>query len=107
MKTITGTISILLVTAVLMVNLPSNALATILQSPLETCGNSALAQTGNSAAEQETEQGQAGDTGAQSVSPEFNALTGNNLGVETQQNGECIPTFEQPPSDSTLPTAVE
>ena len=45
-----------------------------------------------------------GDTGAQSVSPEFNALTGNNLGVEAQQNGECLPTFEQPPTDSTVPT---
>jgi hypothetical protein len=63
-----------------------------------------LAQTGNSAAEQETEQKQAGDTGAQSVAPEFNALTGNNLGVEAQQNGECIPTFEQPPTDSTIPS---
>ena len=107
MKTIIGTISILLVTAVLMVNLPPNALATPMESPLETCGNNALAQTGNSAAEQETEQGQAGDTGAQSISPELNALTGNNLGVEAQQNGECIPTFEQPPTDSTIPRALE
>ena len=65
-------------------------------------GGVAAGQTGNSAAEQETEQGQTGDTGAQSVSPELNALTGNNLGVEAHQNGECIPTFEQPPTDSTI-----
>jgi len=79
-----------------------NVLAT-LGPQLEICnGNSAAGQAGNSAAEQETELGQAGDTGAQSVSPELNALTGNNLGVEAQQNGECIPTFDQPPTDSTI-----
>ena len=34
-----------------------------------------------------------------------NALTGNNLGVGAQQNGECLPTFEQPPTDTTIPRA--
>ena len=79
-------------------------LTAVLGTPLEICtGNSAAGQAGNSVAEQETKLGQAGDTGAQSVSPELNALTGNNLGVEAQQNGECIPTFEQLPTDSTIP----
>lgn len=101
-KLITGILSVFIVTGILGVYIP-NALAT-LGTPLEICtGNSAAGQAGNSAAEQETKQGQAGDTGAQSVSPELNALTGNNLGVEAQQNGECIPTFEQPPTDSTIP----
>lgn len=102
-KLITGILSVFIVAGILGVYIP-NALAT-LGTSLETCsGNSAASQAGNSAAEQETGQGQAGDTGAQSVSPEFNALTGNNLGVGAQQNGECIPTFEQPPTDSTIPT---
>ncbi len=101
-KLITGILSVFIVAGILGVYIP-NALATI-GTPLEICsGNSAAGQAANSAAEQETEQGQAGDTGAQSVSPELNALTGNNLGVEAQQNGDCIPTFEQPPMDSTVP----
>lgn len=101
-KLITGILSVFIVTGILGVYIP-NALAT-LGTPLEICtGNSAAGQAGNSVAEQETKLGQAGDTGAQSVSPELNALTGNNLGVEAQQNGECIPTFEQPPTDSTIP----
>ena len=101
-KLITGILSVLIVTGILGVYIP-NALATI-ATPLEICsGNSAAGQAGNSAAEQETEQGQAGDTRAQSISPEFNALTGNNLGVEAQQNGDCIPTFDQPDTDSTVP----
>ena len=100
-KLITGILSVFIVAGILGVYIP-NALAT-LGTPLEICsGNSAAGQAGNSAAEQETGQGQAGDTGAQSVSPEFNALTGNNLGVEAHQNGKCIPTFEQPPTDSTI-----
>jgi hypothetical protein len=102
-KLMTGILSVLIVTGILGVYIP-NALAT-LGTPLEICGgNSAAGQAGNSAAEQETEQGQAGDTGAQSISPEFNALTGNNLGVEAQQNGDCIPTFDRTPSDSSIPT---
>ena len=101
-KLITGILLVFIVTGILGVYIP-NALATM-GAPLEICsGNSAAAQAGNSATEQESEQGQVGDTGAQSISPEFNALTGNNLGVETQQNGECLPTFEQPPTDSTVP----
>ena len=102
-KLMTGILSVFIVTGILGVYIP-NALAT-LGTPLEICsGNNAAGQASNSAAEQETELGQSGDTGAQSVSPEFNALTGNNLGVEAHQNGECIPTMEQPPSDSTAST---
>lgn len=100
-KLITGILSVFIVIGILGVYIP-NALAT-LGTQLDNCsGNSAAGQAGNSAAEQETELGQAGDTGAQSVSPELNALTGNNLGVEAQQNGECIPTFDQPPTDLTI-----
>jgi len=100
-KLITKILSVFIVTGILGDYIP-NVLAT-LGTPLEVCtGNSAAGQTGNSAAEQETEQGQTGDTGAQSVSPELNALTGNNLGIEAHQNGKCIPTFEQPPTDSTI-----
>lgn len=102
-KLMTGILSVLIVTGILGVYIP-NALATLATS-LDICsGNSAAGQAGNSAAEQETEQGQAGDTGAQSISPEFNALTGNNLDVEAQQNGDCIPTFDQTPGDSTMST---
>ena len=81
-----------------------NALAT-LGTPLEICsGNSAAEQDGGSAAEQETNQELGGDTGTQSVSPEFNALNGNNLGFESQQNGDCLPIIEQPPvGDSKVP----
>jgi hypothetical protein len=78
-----------------------NALASATAPPpptIETCnGNIAAGQQGSSEAEQEIEQGQAGDTGAQSVSPEFNALTGNNLELQGQQNGECERTLGQPP----------
>ena len=82
----TGILLVFIVTGTLGVYIP-NALAT-LGTPMEICsGNSAAGQAGNSAAEQETELGQSGDTGAQSVSLEFNALTGNNLGVEAYQNG--------------------
>ena len=81
-----------------------NALTT-LGTQLEICnGNSAVTQDRGSAAEQETNQELKGDTGAQFVSPEFNALTGNNLGFESQQNGDCLPIIEQPPvGDSTVP----
>ena len=70
---------------------------------IETCsGNIAGAQQGHSEAEQGIEQGQAGETGSQAVSPEFNALTGNNLGLQAQQNGECTETLGQlPGSDLT------
>jgi hypothetical protein len=102
-KLVTGILSVFIVVGILGVYIP-NALATI-NTPLEVCnGNSALAQDRGSAAEQETNQELTGDTGAQSVSPEFNALNGNNLGFESQQNGDCLPIIEQPPvGDSTLP----
>jgi Flp pilus assembly protein TadG len=60
-----------------------------------------MAQQGNSAAEQEKEQSQASDTNRQAVTPELNALKANNLNLGLQQNGQCIPTMEQPPSDFT------
>ena len=103
-KLITGFLAVFVVTGILGVYIPS-ALATIIsESPLETCsGNIAGAQQGNSEAEQGIEQGQAGDTGSQAVAPEFNALNANNLNLGFQQNGECVPTFEQPPTDSTIP----
>jgi hypothetical protein len=99
-KLTTGIISVFILVGMTGVHNP-NALAT-LGTPLEICnGNSAAAQDGGSA-EQETNQELKGDTGAQSVSPEFNALTGNNLGSELQQNGDCLPIIEQPPvGDST------
>jgi hypothetical protein len=79
------------------------ALASIMEQPrLETCsGNIAAGQQGNSEAEQEVEQGQASETDGQAVAPEFNALNANNLNLGLQQNGECVPTFEQSPTDST------
>ncbi len=86
-KFITGIISALLVAGIVGAYVP-NALATSIG--LEECtGNSALGQQPSSSAEQETEQEQAGGSGAQSVSPEFNALTGNNINLNDQQNGEC------------------
>ena len=60
-----------------------------------------MAQQGNSAAEQEKEQNQALDTNGQAVTPELDALNANNLNLGLQQNGQCIPTMEQPPSDFT------
>ena len=99
-KLFTGILTVFLVAGIVGVNTPS-VLATP-SSPLETCGgNSAMAQQGNSAAEQEKEQSQASDTNGQAVTPELNALNANNLNLGLQQNGECIPTVEQPPSDFT------
>lgn len=102
-KLVTGIISVFIIVGMLGVYIP-NALAT-LGTPLEICnGNSAAAQDGGGAAELETNQELTGDTAAQSVSPEFNALNGNNLGFESQQNGDCLPIIEQPPvGDSTTP----
>ena len=92
-KILTGIVSALLVAGVFGMYIP-NALATINgppESPLEICsGNIAAGQQGNSAAEQEKEQGQTSDTNGQSVAPEFNALTGNNLNLDAQQNGDCL-----------------
>ena len=93
---------LLLAGGIMSVYVVPNAVATASESPppstIETCsGNIAGAQQGNSEAEQGIEQGQAGDTGSQAVSPEFNALTGNNLGLQAQQNGECKETLGQLP----------
>ena len=101
-KLIPGMLSIALVVGIMGVYIP-NALASIMEEPqLETCsGNIAAGQQGNSEAKQEVEQGQTSETGGQAVAPEFNALNANNLNLGLQQNGECIPTFEQPPTDST------
>ena len=60
-----------------------------------------MTQQGDSAVEQEKEQNQASDTYGQAVTPELNALNANNLNLGLQQNGDCIPTVEQPPSDLT------
>ena len=100
-KFITGIISALLVAGIVGAYVP-NALATL--GGLGDCtGNSALGQQPSSSAEQETEQDQASETDGQAVAPEFNALNANNINLGLQQNGECIPTFEQPPTDSTIP----
>jgi hypothetical protein len=101
-KIFVGIFSIILVVGIMGVYVP-NALASIIEKPrVETCsGNIAAGQQGNSEAEQEVEQGQASETDGQAVAPEFNALNANNLNLGLQQNGECIPTVEQPPSDLT------
>ncbi|MGD9533480.1 MAG: hypothetical protein AB7V56_06910 [Candidatus Nitrosocosmicus sp.] len=89
----TGILSAILVAGIMSIYV-QNAMATIITEPIEDCintGNSALGQQGNNNdAEQQTEQEQAGDTGSQAVSPEFNGLTGNNLNLQDQQNGECV-----------------
>ena len=101
-KTFAGILTVFLVTGIMGVYIP-NALASIIEEPeTETCsGNIAAGQQGNSEAEQEVEQGQASETDGQAVAPEFNGLNANNFNLGSQQNGECIPTFEQPPSDFT------
>jgi hypothetical protein len=103
-KIFVGILSIFLVVGIMGVYVP-NALASIIsERPLETCsGNIAAGQQANSESEQEVEQGQASETDGQAVAPEFNALNANNLNLGLQQNGECIPTVEQPPTDSTIP----
>lgn len=102
-KLITGILSVFIVAGFIGVYIP-NAMATVMESPFESCGNEAAGQAGNSDAEQGADQGQAGDTDAQSVSPEFNALNGNNLGFQDQQNGNCFPFMDRPPvGDSTAP----
>lgn len=86
-KIITGIISALLVAGIVSIYAP-NASATL--GGLGDCtGNSALGQQPRSEGEQGTEQDQAGASGAQSVSPEFNALTGNSFNLNEQQNGDC------------------
>lgn len=102
-KLFTGILSVFLVAGIMGVYVP-DALASIFsERPLEICGNIAAGQQPSSSAEQEAEQDQASETDGQAVAPEFNALNANNINLGLQQNGECIPTFEQPPTDSTIP----
>ncbi len=83
-KILTGIVSALLVAGIFGMYIP-NVSATI-----ERCsGNSALGQEGSSSAEQSLMQEQESGSDAQSVAPEFNALTGNNLNLGAQQNGDC------------------
>ncbi|MDN5847680.1 MAG: hypothetical protein L0H53_15555 [Candidatus Nitrosocosmicus sp.] len=87
-KILTGIVSALLVAGIAGMYIP-NASATIMQD--EFCsGNSALGQEASSSAEQGPSQDQASGSDAQSVAPEFNALTGNNLNLNDQQNGDCL-----------------
>lgn len=101
----TGILTAFLVAGIMGVYVPdalASASAPPPNPPLETCsGNIAAGQQSNSEAEQGVEQGQASETNGQAVAPEFNALNANNLNSGFQQNGECIPTVEQPPSDLT------
>ena len=101
-KLIIGILSVFLIAGGIMSVYVPNALASNGAPPpptIENCnGNIAAGQQGGSEAEQEIEQGQAGETGSQAVSPEFNALTGNNLELQGQQNGECERTLGQPPA---------
>jgi preprotein translocase subunit SecF len=86
-KILTGIVSALLVAGIFGMYIP-NVSATI-----ELCsGNSALAQEGSSSAEQSPMQEQESSSDAQSVAPEFNALTGNSLNLDAQQNGDCYST---------------
>ena len=87
-KILTGIVSALLVAAIVGIYTP-NVSATI-----ELCsGNRALAQEGSSSAEQSPVQGQASGSDAQSIAPENNALTGNSLNLNDQQNGDCLSPF--------------
>ncbi|MDN5847662.1 MAG: hypothetical protein L0H53_15465 [Candidatus Nitrosocosmicus sp.] len=102
-KLFTGILSVFLVAGIMGVYVPDAFASVIEKRPLETCsGNIAAGQQANSEAEQEIEQDQASETGGQAVAPESNALNANNLNLGLQQNGECKPTFEQPPTDSTI-----
>ncbi|MBA2268493.1 MAG: hypothetical protein H0W19_09185 [Nitrosopumilus sp.] len=86
-KIITGIVSALLVAGIVGMYIP-NVSATLMG---ESCtGNSALGQEASSSAEQGPTQDQAGGSDAQSIAPEFNALTGNSLNLNSQQNGDCL-----------------
>jgi hypothetical protein len=106
-KIITGIISALLIAGIVSVYAP-NASATL--GGLGDCtGNSALGQQPRSEGEQGTGQDQAGASGAQSVSPEFNALTGNSFNLNQQQNGECSELLDNvpvSPFESTSPQTL-
>ncbi|HKX96202.1 MAG TPA: hypothetical protein VJL78_00035 [Candidatus Nitrosocosmicus sp.] len=80
-----------------------NVSATSIQE--EFCsGNSALGQEAGSSAEQGPSQDQASGSDAQSVSPEFNALTGNSLNFNAQQNGDCLSPLD---GGNSPPIAIE
>ncbi len=87
-KILTGIVSALLVAGIVGMYIP-NASATLGQEEL-CSGNSALGQEATSSAEQGPSQDQASGSDAQSVAPEFNALTGNSLNFDAQQNGDCL-----------------
>ena len=94
-KILTGIVSALLVAGIVGMYIP-HVSATIERGELELCsGNSALGQQATSSAEQGPSQDQAGGSDAQSVSPEFNALTGNSLNFNAQQNGDCFSPFDK------------
>jgi len=91
-KILTGIVSALLVAGIVGMYIP-NVSATFDQE--EFCsGNSALGQKATSSAEQGPSQDQASGSDAQSIAPEFNALTGNSLNFNAQQNGECFSPLE-------------
>lgn len=86
-KILTGIVSALLVAGIVGMYVP-NVSATLMG---ESCtGNSALGQEASSSAEQGPIQDQASGSDAQSIGPEFNALTGNSLNLNSQQNGDCL-----------------
>ncbi|CAN5789142.1 hypothetical protein BH23THE1_BH23THE1_31590 [soil metagenome] len=91
-KILTGIVSAILVAGIVGMYIP-NASATLMQDEL-CSGNSALGQEASSSAEQGPSQDQAGGSDAQSVGPEFNALTGNSLNLNAQQNGDCLPPLD-------------
>jgi hypothetical protein len=85
---LTGIVSAILVAGIVGMYIP-NVSATLMQD--QSCsGNSALGQEASSSAEQGPSQDQASGTDAQSIVPEFNALTGNTLNLNAQQNGDCL-----------------
>jgi hypothetical protein len=93
-KILTGIVSAILVAGIVGMYIP-NASATFMQD--EFCsGNSALGQEASSSAEQGPSQDQASGSDAQSIAPEFNALTGNSLNLNDQQNGDCLSPLDAP-----------
>ncbi|MGD9533475.1 MAG: hypothetical protein AB7V56_06885 [Candidatus Nitrosocosmicus sp.] len=96
----TGFLSAVLIAGILSTYVPYSAYATPIEDPFDDCitsGNSALGQIGNhNEGEQGTGQAQSNDDSGstQSVSPEFNGLTGNNLNLNDQQNGGCDFPFD-------------
>jgi hypothetical protein len=93
-KILTGIVSAILVAGIVGMYIP-NASATFMQDEL-CSGNSALGQEASSSAEQGPSQDQASGSDAQSIAPEFNALTGNSLNLNDQQNGDCLSPLDAP-----------